>query len=60
MVLTKLTEILENRGMAIEELAAKTLLSAKTIYNAKKGRGVSLNTGKRIAKTLRLDLSQLQ
>jgi predicted transcriptional regulator len=60
MVLTKLNDVLKNRGMTVEELAAKSMLSAKSIYNAGKGRGVSLNTAKRIAQSLKLSVSQLK
>jgi transcriptional regulator with XRE-family HTH domain len=59
MVLTKLTEILKNREMSDEQLAVKTMLTVRSIQNAKKGRGVSLNTSKRIAKGLKLTLDQL-
>jgi transcriptional regulator with XRE-family HTH domain len=59
MVLTKLPEILKNREMSDEQLAVKTMLTVRSIQNAKKGRGVSLNTSKRIAKGLKLTLDQL-
>ena len=59
MVLTKLDEVLKDRSMTVEELAVKSMLSAKSIYNASKGRGVSLNTAKRIAQGLKLKISQL-
>ena len=58
-MLTKLTEILKNREMSDEQLAVKTMLTVRSIQNAKKGRGVSLNTSKRIAKGLKLTLDQL-
>jgi transcriptional regulator with XRE-family HTH domain len=60
MVLTKLTEILKNREMSDEQLAVKTMLTVRSIQNAKKGRGVSLNTSKRIAKGLKLTLKELE
>jgi len=47
------------RNMTDEQLAAKTMMTSRSIQNAKRGRGVCLNTGKRIAKGLKLDLSQL-
>lgn len=59
MVLTKLEQVMKDREMTVEELAVKTMLSAKSILTAKKGRGVSLNTGKRIAKGLKLNLEAL-
>jgi transcriptional regulator with XRE-family HTH domain len=59
MVLTKLQQIMTERNMTDEQLAAKTMMTSRSIQNAKRGRGVCLNTGKRIAKGLKLDLSQL-
>jgi DNA-binding Xre family transcriptional regulator len=59
MVLTKLKEIMDKRGLKVEEVAAKALLSARSIANAQKGRGVSLTTGKRIAISLKMKLEDL-
>ena len=59
MVLTKLDNIMCDLNMRDEELAAKTFLTVRSIQNAKKGRGVCLNTGKRIAKGLNIKLEQL-
>ena len=60
MVLTKLQGVLEDRNMTIAELAVKTMLSVSAIQNAKKGRGVSLATAKRIAQSLKMDLCNLK
>jgi hypothetical protein len=46
--------------MSDEQLAVKTMLTVRSIQNAKKGRGVSLNTSKRIAKGLKLTLKELE
>ena len=59
MVLTKLQQIMSEREITIEELAAQTMMSSRSIFNAKRGRGVSLNTGKRIAKGLKMKLEHL-
>jgi len=59
MVLTKLGQIMEDRGMTVEELAVKAMMSSRSIMNAKKGKGVSRNTCKRIAKAFKIDLGQL-
>jgi DNA-binding Xre family transcriptional regulator len=60
MVLTKLDYIMCERNMRDEELAAKTFLTVRSIQNAKKKRGVCLNTAKRIAKALKLSVDQLR
>lgn len=59
MVLTKLQQIMEVRGITAEELAVKTLMSHRSIENAKKGKGVLMNTGKRIAMGLKMKLEEL-
>lgn len=59
MVLTKLKEIMENKGMTAADLASKAMMSTKSIDNATKGKGVSLNTGKRIALSLKMKLEDL-
>jgi transcriptional regulator with XRE-family HTH domain len=59
MVLTKLKDVMAEQNMTIEELAAKCMMSARSIIKAKKERGVSLNTCKRIAKGLNMKLEQL-
>lgn len=49
MVLKQLSAFMKKHNISNESLAAKATVSAKTIFNAKKGRGINLNTGKRIA-----------
>ena len=60
MVLTKLQEIMTQLNMTDEQLAVKTMMTSRSIQNAKKGRGVSLNSAKRIAKALKMDLNKLK
>lgn len=59
MVLKKLQETMDQKDVTVAELAAKTMMSTRTIDNAKRGRGVSLNTGKRIAIGLKMKLEDL-
>lgn len=59
MVLNKLQEAMQSRELTVAELAAKTMMSTRTIENAKSKKGVSLNTGKRIALSLKMKLEDL-
>ena len=59
MVLAQLEIIMAERGLSNEQVAAKANLSAKSVMNAKKGRGVSLNTGRHIATALKVPLDKL-
>lgn len=59
MVLSKLEKIMADRGITSAELAVKTIMSVRSVENAKKRRGVSLMTGKRIASGLKLNLEEL-
>ena len=59
MILTKLQKTMDDRQLTVEELAAKSLMSARSILNAKRGRGVALNTAKRLAICLRMKLEDL-
>ena len=59
MVLTQLEKVMGERKISAEELAAKTLMSVRSVENAKKGKGVSLNTGKRISHGLKMKLDEL-
>lgn len=59
MVLTKLEEAMSMRNISDAWLAEKTLLSTRTVEKARKGRGVSLSTGKRIAKVFKIKLEDL-
>ena len=58
MILTKLQQILTELKMTDEQLAVKTFLTVRSIQNAKT-KGVSLNTGLRIAKSLKLKFTDL-
>ena len=59
MVLKNLTEVMSDRNITVEELAVHTMMSARSITNARRSKGVCLNTGKRIAKALKINLSEL-
>jgi transcriptional regulator with XRE-family HTH domain len=59
MVLTRLAETLKLKSITAEELAAKSLMSVRSVENAKRGRGVSLTTSKRIALSLKMQLEDL-
>jgi DNA-binding Xre family transcriptional regulator len=59
MVLTKLKKIMDDKDLSSEALAVITLLSARSIDKARAGKGISLNTGKRIAKGLKMKPEEL-
>ena len=60
MVLTKLAEIRQSRGLTPEQLAVLAGMSYNTVRRAEKGRGVILNNAKALAKALRMDIRDLQ
>lgn len=60
MVLTQLQRIMEERKITVESLAAVSSVSCRTITSARKGRGMSLNTCKHIAKGLKINLEALK
>lgn len=59
LVLTKLEEAMATRNISDAWLAEKALLSTRTVEKARKGRGISLSTGKRIAKVVKVKLEDL-
>lgn len=59
MVLKRLKQAREASGMTAEEVASKALVSTKTVYNAERGRGCTLSTGKRLAAALKVKLEDL-
>ena len=59
MVLTKLHKQMIEKQVSAVELADKTIMSVRSIDNAKKGRGVSLGTCKRIAAGMKMKLEDL-
>lgn len=59
MVLTRLKAVMEAKNISSEELAAKTFMSARSIDKAKSGRGISINSGKRIANGLHIKLEEI-
>lgn len=60
MVLTKLAEIRNARGLSPEQLALLAKVSYNTVRRAEKGKGVILNNAKAIAKTLKVTLKELE
>lgn len=59
MVLSKLKEAMEVKKVTETELAAKVMLTTRSIQNAMNKKGVTLNTAKRIASGMRINLEQL-
>ena len=59
MILSKLKETMKEKKLSTEELAVKTCMSSSTIFKARSGTHVTVNTAKRIASGLRVDLEKL-
>lgn len=59
MVLSKLKEALEDTKISVEHLADKAGISSSTVFKAKQGQSIHINTAKRIASALRINLEQL-
>ena len=59
MVLSQLGAKMQKRNISNVELAAKTMMSSRSIENAKKGKGISINTGRRIAAGMKMKLEEL-
>ena len=59
MKLSQLKTVMESGKVSVEHLADKTCMSASTIFKARKGNPVSVNTAKRIASGMRINLEQL-
>jgi transcriptional regulator with XRE-family HTH domain len=61
-VLTRLSEVRKSKGedMTPERLAVLAGVSNNTVRRAEKGRGVTLNNAKAIAKALKLSIKELE
>ena len=59
MVLSKLQNVMSEKNISPEHLANAAGVSVRTIENARRGKGVSLNTGKHIAKGIKIKLEEL-
>ena len=59
MVLTQLHDQMVKKRISTVELAEKTIMSIRSIENAKKGKGASLGTCKRIAAGMKMKLEEL-
>jgi DNA-binding XRE family transcriptional regulator len=58
-IMSKIDELLEVKGMSAEELAGSTGLPRMTIYNARRGKNVTLITAMKIAKSLDVEVSEI-
>ncbi len=59
MILSQLSKAMADGKITVEHLADKTCMSASTIFKAKSGSKVSVNTAKRIASALRTNIEKL-
>lgn len=60
MIITQIKKIREEKGLTAEHVADKALVSAKTVYNAERGRSVNISTAKRLAKAIGVTLDELR
>lgn len=59
MILSQLKKAMDENKVSVEHLADKTCMSASTIFKARKGNKINVNTAKRIASGLRMNIEQL-
>jgi len=60
MMLPKLQEFMKRNNISDEELAVKSLVSVRSIQNAKRCKSINRNTGKRIAQALKIKIDILE
>ncbi len=56
---SQLNTLLESKGMSADELAEKADIPRMTIYNARKGKNVTLTTAMKIVKALEVNVSDI-
>ena len=59
ILINKLDELLETKGVSSEDLSCSTGLTRMTIFNARKGSGVTLNTAILIAQALDVSIEDI-